>query len=49
MIVMRDWLVEFNNGKIFQVRALSMPEAIKQAIKNLTHATRVAKVHEIAY
>lgn len=41
--------MEFNNGKIFQVRALSMPEAIKQAIAHLTRATRVARVHEIAY
>ena len=44
----RGWVVEFNNGRILHVRADSIQTAICKAIENLTRATRVKAVHEVA-
>jgi hypothetical protein len=45
---MRNWLVEFTNGRTFAVSAKTMSEAICKAIENLTRAVRVKAVHEVA-
>ena len=45
---MKDWLVEFNNGKTYAIRAASVQDAIVKAIDKLTRATRVKAVHQIA-
>jgi len=44
---MKDWLVEFNNGMTFAIRAASLQLAIVKAIEKLTRATRVKAVHQI--
>ena len=44
---MKDWLVEFNNGQTYAVRAESLQQAIVKAVEKLTRATRVKSVHEV--
>ena len=45
---MRNWLVEFNNGKVVAVSASTLSGAIVKAVERLTRATRVKAVHEVA-